>query len=317
MSVCILDDDRDMVRVLQKTVEQFGFVTFGTSDSHDALEQIASGRCRVILCDLKAPEIDGLTFLQQALQRDPGVFVILMTGSHSMESAIDAIRRGAYDYLPKPIDAARLKRTLSDLAEQFQRRRRIHSLESQLLSDLEFHGIIGRSPAMLEVFDLARKIAHHYTNVLLTGPTGTGKELIAHAIHQMSPVSAASASPSAIAPRIVDTLLESQLFGHVRGAFTGATDTRPGLFEYANGGTVFLDEVGETSLAMQAKLLRVIQNREIQRVGSPEVRRRRRAPDRRHQSRPARRGARRTFPRGLALPPEHHSNPRPQPDRTA
>jgi transcriptional regulator with PAS, ATPase and Fis domain len=134
-----------------------------------------------------------------------------------------------------------------------------------------FHGIVGRSPAMLEVFDLAKKIARHYTNALITGPTGSGKELVAHALHQMSPVSQerfAVCNCSAL----VDTLLESQLFGHVRGSFTGATETRPGLFEYANGGTVFLDEIGETSLQMQAKLLRVIQNREIQRVGSPEVR---------------------------------------------
>jgi transcriptional regulator with PAS, ATPase and Fis domain len=124
---------------------------------------------------------------------------------------------------------------------------------------------------MLEVFDLARKVARHYTNVLLVGATGTGKELLARAIHELSPVREqrmAICNCSAL----VDTLLESQLFGHVRGAFTGATDTRPGLFEYANSGTVFLDEVSETSLAMQAKLLRVIQNREIQRVGSPEVR---------------------------------------------
>ena len=124
---------------------------------------------------------------------------------------------------------------------------------------------------MLEVFDFARKVARHYTNVLLVGPTGTGKELVARAIHQLSPVSGqrlAVCNCSAM----VDTLLESQFFGHVRGAFTGATEMRPGLFEYADGGTVFLDEVGETSLAMQAKLLRVIQNREVQRVGSPEVR---------------------------------------------
>jgi transcriptional regulator with PAS, ATPase and Fis domain len=124
---------------------------------------------------------------------------------------------------------------------------------------------------MLEVFELAKKIARHYTNALITGPTGSGKELVAHALHQMSPVSQerfAVCNCSAL----VDTLLESQLFGHVRGSFTGATETRPGLFEYANGGTVFLDEIGETSLQMQAKLLRVIQNREIQRVGSPEVR---------------------------------------------
>ena len=124
---------------------------------------------------------------------------------------------------------------------------------------------------MLEVFEMVRKVARHYTNILLIGGTGTGKELIAKSIHHISPVAQhrfAVCNCSAM----VDTLLESQLFGHVRGSFTGATDTRPGLFEYANGGTVFLDEVGETSLAMQAKLLRVIQNREIQRVGSPEMR---------------------------------------------
>ncbi len=125
---------------------------------------------------------------------------------------------------------------------------------------------------MFEMFDLARKVARHYTNVLITGPTGCGKELIAHALHHMSPV-AKSRFAVCNCSAMVDTLLESQLFGHVRGAFTGATETRPGIFEFANGGTVFLDEIGETSLPMQAKLLRVIQNREIQRVGSPEVRR--------------------------------------------
>jgi len=164
----------------------------------------------------------------------------------------------------------RLKRTLDDLAALYDQRRRVRALEEQLLKDLEFHGIVGKSPAMLEVFDFTRKVARHYTNVLLVGPTGAGKELVARAIHQISPVGQqrlAVCNCSAM----VDTLLESQLFGHVRGAFTGATDTRQGLFEYANGGTVFLDEVGETSLPMQAKLLRVIQNREIQRVGSPEV----------------------------------------------
>src|SRR5215467_2490199 len=211
-------------------------------------------------------------FLDMALRGDPGVHIIVMTVGYSLDSALDAIRRGATDFLPKPIDHVRLKRTLDDVAALYDQRRRVRALEEQLLKDLEFHGIVGKSPAMLEVFDFARKVARHYTNVLLTGPTGSGKELVARAIHQISPVNQqrlAVCNCSAM----VDTLLESQLFGHTRGSFTGATDTRPGLFEYANGGTVFLDEVGETSLAMQAKLLRVIQNREIQRVGSPEVRR--------------------------------------------
>lgn len=271
VSVCILDDDLALGKELQGKIQQLGFPTFGTTDPQNALEQIAGGRCRIVLCDVNSKEADGLEFVQQALKRDPGVFVILMAKSHSIESAIQAIRCGAYDYLPKPIDEARLRKALTDLSEQFQRRRRIQKLEEQLLSDLEFHGIVGRSAAMLEVFDTVRKIAPHYTNVLLTGATGSGKELLASAIHQMSPVANhrfAVCNCSAL----VETLLESQLFGHIRGSFTGATDTRAGLFEYADGGTVFLDEISETSSAMQAKLLRVIQNREIQRVGSPEVR---------------------------------------------
>ena len=213
---------------------------------------------------------DPYDFLDRALRCDPGLHIMVMTAGYTLDAALEAIRRGATDFLPKPIDHFRLKRTLDDASSLYDQRRRVRALEEQLLKDLEFHGIVGKSPAMLEVFDFSRKVARHYTNVLLVRPTGSGKELVARAIHQISPVSQqrlAVCNCSAM----VDTLLESQLFGHVRGAFTGATDTRPGLFEYANGGTVFLDEVGETSLAMQAKLLRVIQNREIQRVGSPEV----------------------------------------------
>jgi len=271
VSICILDDEPMMVEVLEKTVERFGYSPCGTCDPQAALELIRKQKCRVVLCDVKMPGMTGLAFLEKALKIDPGIYVILMSGFYSMEAAIDAIRHGAYDYLPKPVESERLKRTLDDLAELFRQRRRIHDLHQQLLDDLDFHGIVGRSPAMFEVFDLARKIARHYTNVLIVGQTGTGKELVAQAIHQMSPV-AKQRFVVCNCSAMVDTLLESQLFGHVRGAFTGATDTRAGLFEYANGGTIFLDEVGETSPAMQAKLLRVIQNREIQRVGSPEVR---------------------------------------------
>src|SRR5579862_1175164 len=185
MTICILDDEPGVVGMLKETLESLGFTSFGTSNPQEALEEVGSGRCRVVLSDIRMPSMDGLIFLQQALLRDPGVYVILMTGSYSLESAIEAIKHGAYDYLPKPVDRTRLKRTLDDVAEVFQRRRHIRELDQQLLGDLEFHGIVGRSPVLFDVFDLTRKIARHYTNVLVTGPTGTGKELIARAIHKM------------------------------------------------------------------------------------------------------------------------------------
>ena len=268
---CILDDDAGQLEMLAAVIAELGYEPVPTSDCEEALKLVKRGRCRLVFVDVHMPGMDGYEFLDRALRDDPGVHIILMSGEYTLDSALEAIRRGALDFLPKPIDRVRLKKTLDEVAQLYDQRRRVRALEEQLLKDLEFHGIVGKSPVMLEVFDFARKVARHYTNVLLVGPTGTGKELVARAIHQISPVGQqklAICNCSAL----VDTLLESQLFGHVRGSFTGATDSRPGLFEYASGGTVFLDEVGETSLAMQAKLLRVIQNREIQRVGSPEVR---------------------------------------------
>jgi len=270
LTPCIFDSDPAERDALNSLVTDMGYDAIATSDPEEALRLIRMGRCRLVFANLHLENADPFDFLDRALRCDPGIHLIIMTAQYTLEAALEAIRRGAADFLPKPLDHVRLKRTLDEVAALHDQRRRVRALEEQLLKDLEFHGIIGKSPAMLEVFDFTRKVARHYTNVLLVGPTGAGKELVARAIHQISPVSQqrlAVCNCSAL----VDTLLESQLFGHVRGAFTGATDTRPGLFEYANGGTVFLDEVGETSLAMQAKLLRVIQNREIQRVGSPEV----------------------------------------------
>ncbi len=271
LTPCILDDDPAQLELLSDMIAELGYESLLTSDPEEALRVVQSGACRLILANVHLPDADAYDFLDRVLRLDPGVHVVIISKEYTLESALEAIRRGAADFLPKPVNATRLKRVLDDVAALYDQRRRVRALEEQLLRDLEFHSIVGKSPVMLEVFDFARKVARHYTNVLLVGATGTGKELVARAIHQLSPVNGqrlAVCNCSAM----VDTLLESQLFGHVRGAFTGATEMRPGLFEYADGGTVFLDEVGETSLAMQAKLLRLIQNREVQRVGSPEVR---------------------------------------------
>lgn len=270
LPVCVLDDEPELVEITAMKLGRLGFPAMGTTNPEDALGQVRAGTCRVVLVDVKMPGTDGFTFLEKSLQLDPNIAVILVTGFYSVDSAIEAIRRGAQDFLCKPLDEQRLVKALDELAEVSTRRSQVRALDDQLLSNFEFEGIVGRSPAMLEMLDMARKVSRHYTNVLISGPTGSGKELVARAVHQMSPV-AQQKFAVCNCSALVDTLLESQLFGHMRGSFTGATDTRAGLFEFANGGSVFLDEIGETSPQMQAKLLRVIQNREIQRVGSPEI----------------------------------------------
>ena len=185
--VCVVDDEPAMVELLRDSVRTLGYDVIGTSEPLEALAHVKSGRCRVVISDIKMPSMDGRDLLDQALKFDPGVHVILMTGYYSLDAAVDAIRRGAADYLSKPFDRARLKKTLDEIGELFNQRQRIRELEGQLLEDANFHGIIGKSPVMLEVFDLVRKVAKHYTNVLISGQTGTGKELVAQALHQLSP----------------------------------------------------------------------------------------------------------------------------------
>jgi DNA-binding NtrC family response regulator len=271
LSICVVGAETHNADSLGENLERMGYPVFTTTSPHVALERIGAGQNRVVLAETGLDGMSGLEFLERALEIDPGVYVLLIGDAKPIEEAVAAIKQGAYDFLARPVDWLHLERALERLGEEFGRRAHIRDLEDRLLSHLEFHGIVGRSPAIVDVFERVQKISRHFTNVLVVGPTGSGKELVAWALHKLSPVAArrfAVCNCSAL----VDTLLESQLFGHVRGAFTGATDTRPGLFEYASGGTVFLDEIGEMSLGMQSKLLRVIENREIQRVGSPEVR---------------------------------------------
>lgn len=228
LPICILDDEPDQVELTCERLTKLGFPAFGTTSPGEALQHIRVGSCRAVLVDFKMPEMDGFAFLESSLQFDSGLYIILITGHYSVDSAIEAVKRGAYDYLCKPIDFARLTKTLDELAELFSQKSQVRNLEQQLLSNLQCQGIIGKSPAMLEVFDLARKVARHYSNVLISGPTGFGKELVARALHQMSPV-AQERFAVCNCSALVDTLLETQLFGHVRGSFTGANETRAGL----------------------------------------------------------------------------------------
>jgi DNA-binding NtrC family response regulator len=266
--ICILGSDRDEGETTATRLRESGFSTHTTPTPEDVLEKIRHGACRVVIAHLNMSAADDLEFLENVARLDPGVYAIVVTPDYAVDAAIEALKRGAYDFLKKPIDFTRLGRTLDELAGIFAKRTHVRYLEEMLLRDFQFRGIVGKSPAILEVLDLARRVARHYSNVLITGPTGSGKELVARALHELSPV-AQGRFVVCNCSALVDTLLESQLFGHLRGSFTGAIDNREGLLQYADGGTVFLDEITETSIQVQAKLLRVIQNREIQRVGSP------------------------------------------------
>jgi len=193
-----------------------------------------------------------------------------MTESWTEAGVLDAIARGATDLLVKPLESSKLRQLVSGLIAQAETRRHSGELDKELLEAYQFQGMVGRSPRMLEVFSRLRRVAPLFRTVLITGPTGTGKELVAKALHDLSPRSR-ERFVVCNCSALTETLLESQLFGHVKGAFTGATVDQVGLFEYANRGTLFLDEIGELPVAAQAKFLRILQNQELQRVGSPHT----------------------------------------------
>ena len=268
----IVDDDSDILRLIERFARRIGFDVTTAHNGHQALVTLAKDKAAVALVDLRMPEVDGLEVLKRIRAADPECQVILMTGFASIDTAIEAIKHGAMDYLSKPIDFDRLQELLTTVYREIERRRALLAADSRLVRQLEFGGMVGRSAAMLELFAHIRRFAPHVRTALVTGETGTGKELVARALHKSGP-RAHKKFVAVNCSAVVESLFESELFGHVRGAFTGAVESRAGLFETADEGTLFLDEIGDLPPAAQAKLLRVIETGEVQRVGGVDARR--------------------------------------------
>src|SRR3984957_10059588 len=271
ISLLIIDDNAGSLELLSTALAQPGLEIYTASDPEEGLDLVHRHRPQIVLTDLVMPNLSGLEVLERIVEFDPSIDVILMTAHYGTESAVEAIKKGATDYLNKPISIVTLRERVGKLLDEARRRQHALHLENELLASSEFEGIIGRSPLMWDLFSQVRRVAPHYRTLLVTGPTGAGKDLIAQAIHRRSP---AREGRYAVlnCSAVVETLFESELFGHVRGSFTGATTDKPGMFEHAHGGTLFLDEIGDMPLNTQAKLLRVLQNQEGQGVGSLSTR---------------------------------------------
>src|SRR6476620_1558484 len=265
--ILVVDDDADMRGLLFDVLESEGY-RVGTAESGEkALQALAEEQYDLVLTDLRMKGMQGTALLSEIKHRYPDTGVILMTAFGTVETAIEAMKGGAMDYLIKPVKTEDVLRTAGRAAREVQLRREVTHLRREVYKEYSFHQILGKSRPMQEVFELIRRVADSPSNLLITGESGTGKELVAKAIHYNSdrrdrpfvPVNSAA---------IPEQLLESELFGHMRVAFTDAKADRPGLFEEAQKGTLFLDEISELPLMLQAKLLRAIQEREIRRVGS-------------------------------------------------
>src|ERR1700690_448260 len=265
--VLVVDDEPQELELVRAALTQDGIEIFSAAGPEEGLKIFAREHPHIVLLDLMMPTMGGMEVLERMVAADPGANVILMTAHYSTDSAVEAIQKGAYDYLTKPLDVLSLQARIATLLAEAKQRQHTLELELELLKAYEFQGIIGRSPLMLEVFAGIRRVAPHFRNVLVLGPTGTGKELVARALHRLSPAGSKELAVCNCSA-LVETLLESELFGYVRGAFTGATQDKIGLFEYANVCTLFLDEIGNLPLPAQAKILRVLQNPEGQRVRS-------------------------------------------------
>jgi two-component system, NtrC family, response regulator AtoC len=263
----VVDDETAVLSIIRRVGESEGFEVVTCTDGRQGLEIAEARHPDLVMVDLRMPEVGGLEIVRALRAADAKAMIVLMTGHGSIDSAVEAVKLGAADYLTKPFDLQRLKDTFAKVREESERRERMMAVDREVAKRLEFAGMIGRSAAMQEVFDLIRRLAPHVRAALISGETGTGKELVARALHTCGP-RRSRRFVAVNCSAVVETLFESELFGHMRGAFTGATDAKAGLFETADGGTLFLDEIGELPLSLQAKLLRVLETGEVQRVGS-------------------------------------------------
>jgi DNA-binding NtrC family response regulator len=267
--ILVVDNDAEMVELLQRRLEQGGYAVVPATSGTDALAALERDDFDVVLTDLVMDGVDGLGLLRAAARRDPRPRVILMTAFGSLETAIDAIRHGAYDYLTKPFKLEQAMLAVDRAAEDRRLREENRRLKAQVQARFGFENILGRSKAMQAVFEQIRAVAVSDASILLLGESGSGKELVARAIHHASP-RADGPFVAVNCGAIPETLLESELFGHEKGAFTGALRRRRGLFADASGGSLFLDEVGDIPLLLQGKLLRALQDRTVRPVGGSQ-----------------------------------------------
>jgi DNA-binding NtrC family response regulator len=264
--VLIVEDDSAARVGLEQLVKSWGFVAESASDGEEALAKVTTFRPAIVISDVVMPRMDGLALLRALQNQGADVTTLLLTAQGTVETAVEAMKEGAYDYLTKPIDIQRLKILLDKIVERLETMREVKALRRQLREHGTFGSLIGNSPEMRKIYSIIEQSSPTGASVLITGESGTGKELVAQTIHQLSP--RASFPFVAInCAAIPETLLESEIFGHEKGAFTGAADRRQGCFELADRGTLFLDEIGEMTPATQVKLLRVLQERKFRRLG--------------------------------------------------
>jgi two-component system response regulator AtoC len=265
----VVDDDPITIDLLKEVLSKEGYKVSTALSGEEAIRRAKGNLFDIVITDVRMGEKDGMEVLRSFKKDTPDTTVIMITAFGSIETAIEAIREGAYDYISKPFKLDEIKFTIQRALEQRRLIQENKLYRQELLEKYQFENVIGRTPQMFQVYKTVAKVADTKSTVLLCGERGTGKELIARSIHYNSHRNSCPFIPIDCAS-LVETLIESELFGHVRGAFTGATTAKRGLFEEADGGTLFLDEVGNLNLAMQSKLLRFLQEHEIKRVGGTE-----------------------------------------------